>query len=288
MPNLKRLRGDRISRRHVTVLGAFKGLECYYLASGRRIDDRPFDGRSMPPPKSPHSPSISPSTPGASSVGTPGSPPYGSPTDSNTTSIGSGSQNDRSLVALGPAYLDAAMRHGPTLQHLLLMPHWRLTPEDLQRLVRSAPKLEQLAVGVDVTAFAALSAANQREGQPLLNLFGAVLRTVQPFARNLKALRLLDSPKEEDVTEEVARVGGDEAMEERIARESWGKEFDGLRWVGLGDFVFEVKTLNQLTTTSKNKAESKAVRRVKRRPVKSVLGKWGVEIWRNDRLTLDV
>lgn len=287
MPNLKQLRGDKISRRHVTVLAAFTGLQRYYLASGRKLEDRPFDERAMPPPKSQSPQSPEASTPGLSEPDTPTSPNYASPADSNSNSVASASQNERSLVALGPAYLEAAtLRHGPTLQHLLLMPHWRLSPEDLQRLVRAAPKLEQLAVGVDVGAFAALSAANQREGQPLLNLLGAVLRTIQPFARNLKAIRLLDSPKEEDVSDEVAKVGGDEAMEDRIAKESWGKEFDGLRWVGLGDYVFEVRTFTQRSTPIKGRNEPKAVRRVKRRPLKSVFGSRGVEIWRMDRLTL--
>lgn len=289
MPNLKHLRGDKISRRHVTVLAAFTGLQRYYLTSGRKLEDRPFDERAMAPPKSSQSPqSPDASTPGVSEADTPSSPTFASPTDSDVNSVASAAQNERSLVALGPAYLEAAtLRHGPTLQHLLLMPHWRLIPEDLQRLVRAAPKLEQLGVGVDVSAFDALSTANQREGQAKLHLLGAVLRTIQPFARNLKAIRLLDSPKEDDVSDEVARVGGDEAMEERIAKESWGKEFDGLRWVGLGDYVFEIRSFAQRSTPVKGKAaEVKVVRRVKRRPLRSVFGKNGMEIWRMDRLAL--
>ena len=122
LPPFKMIRGDKISTTHCSLLGRLKGLERYYLITGRKPKAMGIEGSTEstpcnadPCPVSVQSP-VTPETPA-----------------------------DPSLVSLGASYLDNIFKcHGSTLRHLLLMPQWRLSSEELARLVRSCPLLEQL------------------------------------------------------------------------------------------------------------------------------------------------
>lgn len=122
MPPFKMIRGDKISTTHCSLLGKLKGLERYYLVTGRKLKPMEMDGSTESTPHYADSCPVSLKSPV-----TPEAPA------------------DPSLITLGASYLDNIFKsHGPTLRHLLLMPQWRLSSEELARLVRSCPLLEQL------------------------------------------------------------------------------------------------------------------------------------------------
>ena len=153
MPPLKVIRGDKLSRSHLDIFGKLTGIEKYYLVTGQKPRTKHLNGDSKT-----CSLALEQSSPSGES-------PVTAATPADTT-----------VVSLGSDYLETICRvHGATLRHLLLMPQWRLSVEDLSKLVQSCPNLEQLGLGLDMENF-------------------NILRLLIPFLPRLYALRVLEKP----------------------------------------------------------------------------------------------
>ena len=302
LPRLRFLRGNKVSRRHCEGMGKMFGLSKYYLVSGRELyDDRnAARSRSGSTRTGSRTPSVAGTSPShrsptntlpennsprsviASGQGYGHTPPRTGTAGSeasyrSTVTQGShGSNPDIPVIALGPAYLDTIFRkHGRTLTHLLLLPQWRLTSEDMARLVRSCQQVQQLGCAVEYSQT-------------------STLRQLIPYLPHLHALRILDPSDDSSLSDEV-RKAGDEYADYISTELSWetGREFGNgvstvfggqsvqlapkLRWVGLGDHVFEV-----LSGWSEMDDGSRK-RKVEKRKLKDVRY---VEIWRNDTLEI--
>ena len=209
-PNLKMLRGDKVSKIHCDTMGKFRELESYYLITGRKPNHcypNPLiksDGvkgssglcfglmDSMP-----NSDSSGGSNSGASNStsSTPQS------TISTTSSASCPTQNSipphtplsssNTLSQMGRDYLENIYKyHGTSLRRLLLMPQWRLSSEDLARLVRNCPNLEQVGLGLEVANF-------------------NMLRLLIPFLPKLYAIRILENLDDSTLTDSVSNLGPD-------------------------------------------------------------------------------
>ncbi|KAL9122887.1 MAG: hypothetical protein Q9187_000558 [Circinaria calcarea] len=219
MPPFKMIRGDKVSTTHCSLLGRLKGLERYYQITGRKLKPMEMDGSTE---STPH-------------YADPRPVPVESPVTPETPA-------DPSLISLGASYLDNICNcHGSTLRHLLLMPQWRLSSEELARLVRSCPLLEQL----------------------------------------LHAIRILDQPHESGLSDKILEKGVqyEECM---LGKEAWKRNWTRLKWVGVGDFVFEVHGSEVITETAED-GSIQSRRKVLRRPLDAVKD---VEIWSMDRLEI--
>ena len=190
MHNLKMIRIDKVSRQQLEFLNMFKGLERLYLVGPQktgngapRIDSTPF-------PNSPVSSTSSPCS---------------------------------DVVALGlkDEYLDVITKnHGKTLRHLLLMPHWRLSSDDIARVVRQCPNLEQLGIGVEYDEF--------------MNV-----RLLVPFLSKLTAIRILDNPDDPSFAEKMREIDRHGGHQQKIGNETQNPEWR-IQWMGLGDLLYEV------------------------------------------------
>ena len=290
MPMLRFLRGNKVSRKHCDGLGKMVGLHEYYLLTGRPLrDQRPGHAAnsrtgSIASPDSVHSgrkgsvPYANANGGRSSASNTPQSiPDSAQATPASRWSAGGGayatpsstSSADGPVAALGRDYLDNIFRvHGASLGRWLLLPQWRLAPDDVERLVRCCPGLEQLGCSVEGIGVASGGAA--------LDALGALAKGLP----QLKALRLLDGP-DDALAEEVRRPGGEEWYEERVGVEAWRP--DGgrtLRWVGLGDTVFEVLP-GEPEFVDWGGGEGRWRRRAVRRSLSVVRE---VQIWKMDRL----
>ena len=67
-----------------------------------------------------------------------------------------------------------------------------------------------------------------------------------------------------------------------LGREAWERDWERLRWVGVGDFVFEVCKSEVIKETAEDGATQNR-RKVVRRPLDAVKD---VEIWSLDRLEI--
>ena len=275
MTRLKVLRGNKVSKRHCSIMSRLaQNLSRYYLITGRELKDRPFspsshsgDGSNTNTPHSMHAANIrSPSTNGATpySQMDHGSPESyhrsGSQFSINVT--GHSSTNDAPVVALGPMYIETiTSTYGTTLTHLLLLPQWKLSTETLSHLVRSCPHLIQFGCALEQREF-------------------STLQSIIPFLPRLYALRLLDSPEAWGLGD--AAVGSDdEWQEERIGSEIWSKDRDSMRWLGIGELVFEVVKGAQVKVEVDGESRpAKVVRRVPLQRVKDV------DVWSQDRLEI--
>lgn len=218
MSNLRMLRIDRVSKQQLQYLSSIKGLERLYLvgsqraaSNGRRVDSTVF-------PNSPVSTSNSP-------------------------------RSDTVTVGLKDEYLDVITKnHGKTLRHLLLMPHWRLSSDDIARLVRHCPNLEQLGIGVEFGDF--------RNLQLLL-----------PFLSKLTAIRILDNPDDPSFCEKMRVIDQQGGHQEKISHETQDPEWK-IQWMGLGDLLYEVGE-RKLQPPGKNSRREVYQRPVNKRPVGS-------------------
>ena len=236
--SLKMIRGDKISRTHCNLLSKIQGLEKYYLITGRQLKSRDINYKNGISPI--------PLEKLESTTNTPVTPP--TPPDLTT-------------INLGPDYLDNIFKnHGNTLRHLLLKPQWRLSSEDIARLVHSCPNLEQLGLGLELPDF-------------------NILRLLIPFLPRLYALRVLDNADDDCLTAMLTTLG-DTNQESKLGGEALARNWQRMRWVGVGDFVYEVfDTVIEIETEGKIEYR----RKVKRRPLEAVRD---VEIWSMDRLEL--
>ncbi|MCJ1281510.1 hypothetical protein MMC26_000830 [Xylographa opegraphella] len=277
-PNLKMLRGDKVSKLHCNMMGKFKKLERYYLVTGRNPNNcysnasaksdnvKGLNGHSN---SMMHSVTNSDSSGGsnAATSNSPGSTPQSTISTTSFTSCPMSNPTTRftplsesnTLSHLGKEYLENIYKyHGTSLRHLLLMPQWRLSSEDLARLVRHCPNLEQVGLGLEVSDF-------------------NMLRLLIPFLPKLYAIRILENIDDYTLTDSISRLlpncceeAGDDILK---------MGFDTLRWIGLGDHVFEIST----TPTVLGDGTGQVQKTVRRATVESVKD---VEIWSMDRLEI--
>lgn len=186
MPNLKIIRVDKVARQQLEYFREIKALERLYL--------------------------IGPKTALKEQGSVSGILPNSPPSTSTNSPI-----PDCSTKSIKDEYLENLARyHGNSLRHLLLMPQWRLSADNIALIVSHCPNLEQLGLGVE---FANLSS----------------LRLLIPFLENLTALRLLDNPEDRSFAEKM-RVVNHEDCHEMMENEMLGK----LEWLEVAGTLFEV------------------------------------------------
>lgn len=189
---LKMLRCDKVSRHQCEFLANINSLEKLYLIDPQT---RIGYGSATPLPRSPASSTASPSS-----------------VDTNN------------IVSLKDDYLEAiTQRHGHTLKHLLLLPQWRLSDDDIALIVRSCPNLEQLAIGVEFDNF-------------------KHLRLLVPFLTKLKALRLLSSPDDFTFVNKMREMDQAGLHERKIGEETVNRDWNHLKHMEIGapDMIFEI------------------------------------------------
>ncbi len=240
---LRTLRIDKVSRQQCEFLAHINGLERLYLI-GPHIQASyggkgHFDGATILPRSPP------------SSTGSPSS------VDNNN------------IVALKEDYLEAITKHhGRTLKHLLLLPQWRLTDDEIALIVRQCPHLEQLGIGVELTNF-------QR------------LRLLVPFLSHLTVIRLLGSPNDLTFVSTMRDMDEKGVHEEKIGEETVNNEWSRLRYMELGadDMIFEVGKRELTEQADGRGASGKPVyrRSVKRTQWESIKD---IDIWKMDSMEL--
>ena len=221
VPSLKMVRIDKVSRQQLDFLGAFKGLERLYLVGPQSPSKGQYGGiNSVSQTPFPNSPASSTNSP----------------------------INDSGLPGLKDEYLNAITKnHGKTLRHLLLMPHWRLSSDDIALIVRHCPNLEQLGVGVEFNNF--------------LNM-----RLLVPFLSKLTALRVLDNPDDTAFSQKMKELDDSRRHEEKIGNDPKGAEWI-LRWMGLGDLLFEIGRPRDSMSADEGNEENRYRRPVWKRPL---------------------
>ncbi|KAL1387569.1 hypothetical protein HDK64DRAFT_308786 [Phyllosticta capitalensis] len=244
--NLKVMRGDTLDHKEVFLLAQLEKLESLYIVSTRRRQQSqrspsttsnsttafsPANGvtsttsvytnathefKVSTSTSSPHTPDINPGT-GATSTTTAPSPRIG-----------------REHATIAADYLAAITRHlGHNLRHLLLSDQWLLTPSSLNSLLRACPQLEQLGVAME-------------EKNP------AAVRAALRHTPKLWALRLLvhapGAMPGMDGLDAAASALGERILGNELRRREW----DGVRWLGIADMVFECGGLTTVNAASTN------------------------------------
>lgn len=199
--SLKMLRADKASREQCSFLETFTGLEKLYF-----IGAQPFLGHKVK---------------GTTSNGETALP--NSPASSQSSSSPRNTDG-ANVMALKDEYLNAiTSNHGRTLKHLLLLPQWRLTDDDIALIVRQCPNLEQLGIRADYSNF-------------------QHLRLLVPFLSNLTAIRILSSPDDPSFMEKMRELDErgmhEKKLSEETAKWSWSK----LQYMELGgdDLIFKI------------------------------------------------
>ena len=235
MQGLKSMRLDVWSKGHCDVIGKIAGLESVYLISTKKVAKEQVNGTM----NGTRSQGSSPCTPG-----TPATP------------------SSSSAISLAKDYIEVlSTNHGQTLRHLLLAAQWRLGSDDIAKLVRNCPNLEQLGLGIEKADF---------------DLF----RLLLPFLPRIYAIRILDNPESSAFSQELK---ADEDVHERKMTEYISKrEYNTLRWVGICDMAFEVGKLVSLHGHAGN-GVALYTRPVKRVPLDMVKD---IEIWGLDSLEI--
>lgn len=239
---LKSLRIDKVSRPQCEYLTQINSLERLYLISPhiRNHDEKVQCDGATTLPRSP-----------PSSTGSPGS------VDNNN------------IVALKDDYLKAIIKHhGRTLKHLLLLPQWRLTDDDIAGIVRQCPNLEQMGIGVEFDNF-------------------KHLRLLVPFLSNLTVFRLLGNPDDMTFVNKMRELDEKGMHEEKIGEETVNQQWSRLRYMELGadDMIFEVGNRELMEEVNGGGATGKLVYRrlVKKTQWESVRN---IDIWKMDSLDL--
>ncbi|KAI9878215.1 MAG: hypothetical protein M1830_001559 [Pleopsidium flavum] len=236
LQNLKMMRGDNWSRTHCDLLSKTTGLQKLYLISAKKERKEQLNGtvdgiRSL---RASSHPPVTPATP-----------------------------SGLSATSLGKDYLAAlSENHGTTLRHLLLPSQWRLGSDDIAKLVRSCPHLEQLGLCIE---------------KPDLNLF----RHLLPFLPKLFAIRILENPNSSAFSDDL-HAHSDETHERKISRDISKRENSSLKWLGICDLLFEVGRMVSLGEIAEN-GEPLFTRTVKRVSLDAVKD---IEIWGLDSLQI--
>ncbi|KAK8187648.1 hypothetical protein BKA81DRAFT_372684 [Phyllosticta paracitricarpa] len=228
--NLKSMRGDSIDRTSLSMLGRMKKIETLITVSTRRRQQlqrspsttsnsaafSPANGignqSHVYTSNGPHefkisNPTASPRTPEIN-------PPTGS-TTAPSPRVG------RENAALAADYLASITRDvGGTLRHLLLSDQWLLTTSSLASLLRACPNLEQLGVAMEDKNPGAVRGSLHH----VPKLFA--LRLLMQGPSNVPGMDALDA---------AAGVLGERILSLELRRKEW----DGVRWLGIADTVFE-------------------------------------------------
>lgn len=217
-PNMKMVRTDKVTRQHVSYLNSSPGLERLYLVGPPRTNR--INGISF------KNPAPFPNSPASST--------NSSPTDAAT-------------ISLKDEYLDAMIKHhGSTLRHLLLMPCWRLTSDEIAVIVRHCPNLEQLGIGVE-----------------FCNFFN--LRLLVPFLPKLTAIRILDNPDDPTFSDKMKELDENGGHEEKLGTSTQNSDWS-IKWMGLGDLLFEIGEMEEHLVDSDEGPVKVNRRRVWKRP----------------------
>lgn len=197
--NLKVLRVDKVSHQQCAFLSNVKGLEKLYL-----IGPQPAGARRTKA-STPNGGTTLPNSPASN---------YSSPSSTDNSNI----------MVLKDDYLEAITKNnGPTLKHLLLLPQWRLTDDDIALIVRQCPNLEQLGIGAEFSNF-------------------QHLRLLVPFLKNLTTLRILSSPDDTTFVTKMREMDDRGMHEKRLSEETAKWNLSTLRYMELGgdDLIFEI------------------------------------------------
>lgn len=205
-PNLRVLCGDKVSRMHCAMLSGFTTLERYYLITGRKLQDPPFQ-QALEDTRSNDNGAGRTSSGDSLSLAL----PTGFPDGYRITNPCTPPAEPTPITRLQHDYLENISKfQGPTLRHLLLMPQWRLSTEDLAKLVRSCPNLEQLGLGLEMSTY-------------------TMLRLLIPFLPKLYAIRLLESVDGSCMSGERYEHLGDDWQAGMIANNLENAEYDTVR-----------------------------------------------------------
>lgn len=225
--SLRMLRIDKVSKRQAAFLNSITGLEKVYLIGTHKSEKDEAGGMSTPMTNSP-----------ASSTST--------------------NSSDCNLSSLKDEYVDILTRnHGSTLRHLLLMPQWRLGSDDIAKIVKKCPNLEQLGIGVEFKEF-------------------DHLRLLVPFLPRLTAIRLLANPEDPGFAEKVKELDVNGFHEENIGSKSLNQEFSPLKWMELADLVYHIDRTESYVDTEGRRAYRKHVTK-KSREDASHIAIWGMD-----------
>ena len=239
---MKMMRGNCLDKNDVRVASMQTNIEEFYLVNARR------KGRAKSKRATPNGNAGSPITP--------------SP-DSSTSGSGSGSSRNNNphltqpeLINLASDYLAViTSKWGPSLRCLLLSDQWQLSGTTVTNLIQNCRNLEQLGVGVADHDF-------------------SVLRTILPLAKKLYAVRLLADPNTE------FSLGMHEIEDKfhimAMGRELWKSEYRQLRWMGIGNRIYELGGVKDSTDNQGSRVRSREMRAVTWDDVKH-LGIWGYD-----------
>ena len=193
-PQLRMLRGDKVSNWHCAMLKGFTTVERYYLITGRKLQD-PTSQRLLKDAEGDDDGSNSASPRNVQCPANCNLKSFTPPAEPTAT------------ARLQHDYLESITAFlGARLRYLLLLPQWRLSTEAVAKLVRSCPNLEQLGLGLEESSY-------------------AMVRLLIPFWPKLYAIRVLDKPGESRMTEQCDQLG-DGVQERMIETELDNAEFD--------------------------------------------------------------
>ncbi|KAK8209201.1 hypothetical protein IWZ01DRAFT_437052 [Phyllosticta capitalensis] len=268
--NLKVMRGDTLDHKEVFLLAQLEKLESLYIVSTRRRQQ----SQRSPSTTSNSTTAFSPANGVSTSTSSPHTPDINPGTGATSTTTAPSPRIGREHATIAADYLAAITRHlGHNLRHLLLSDQWLLTPSSLNSLLRACPLLEQLGVAME-------------EKNP------AAVRAALRHTPKLWALRLLvHAPgvmPGMDGLDAAASALGERILGNELRRREW----DGVRWLGIADMVFECGGLTTRKRSSGAGAgagaaagfaddeRDKDVRRVVKRVDRSAVR--DVEIWAMD------
>ena len=215
--NLKMLRVDKVSRQQCAFIENVDGLERLYLIGPQPPQTRRFKG-------------ITPN----------GTPLPNSPASSLSSSPSS--IDNPSVMALKEDYIEIiTKKHGRSLKHLLLLPQWRLTDDDIALIVRNCPNIEQLGIGAEFSNF-------------------QHLRLLVPFLSKLTALRILSSPDDSTFVNKMRDMDDRGMHEKRLSEETTRWNLSQLQYMEMGaeDLIFEIGKKEKTRTGWRKVVKKKA------------------------------
>ncbi|EKG20863.1 hypothetical protein MPH_01846 [Macrophomina phaseolina MS6] len=256
---LKMMRGDVLDAKQAAVMAQLKGLEKLYIVNAKRRPTRATPNGVSPAANN----NIHNAFAGIGSDGNSQSP--------FMPGNGPDTPMSRESATIAGDYLAAITRHlGKSLKHLLLSDQWLLGGEVLVQLGRACPHLEQLGV--------ALEEKNPENMRQLLK-----------HLPRLWALRILIRATTQEL-ELMQSISGN-LHEQVISFELRRKEWDGLKYLGIGDMVFLCGGVREVPGASTPKSpvdptmgEELGVRRIVKKVDKEAVK--DVEIWKMDSMDI--
>ncbi|EOD44209.1 hypothetical protein UCRNP2_9086 [Neofusicoccum parvum UCRNP2] len=252
--NLKTMRGDVLDAKQASVMSQLNGLQHLYIVNAKRKPTRTSpNGVSPAANNNQFAPDLSSQSPFAPGTG----------------SNGPDTPMSRESATIAGDYLAAITRHlGKTLKHLLLSDQWLLGGDVLVQLGRACPHLEQLGVALEEK-----NPENMRQ----------VLRSLP----RLWALRILIRATTQEL-ELMQSISGN-LHEQVISFELRRREWDRLKYLGIGDMVFQCGGVREVPGAGTPKSpmdpttgEELGVRRIVKKVDREAVNH--VEIWKMDCL----